>query len=114
MNNPFLISLVNLISSGIGYIGSGIKAGILISGLTVILSFQFFVKRIKLTQLVLFIPISVVLLALLIGSTSFRGQLGLDGFVQLNIQKMLKFIEYFLVSPESNHIIDFRFRIRIL
>jgi len=105
MNNPFLISLVNLISSGIGYIGSGIKAGILISGLTVILSFQFFVKRIKLTQLVLFIPISVVLLALLIGSTSFRGQLGLDGFVQLNIQNMSMFLEYFLRSPESNHII---------
>ena len=83
MNNPFLISLLDLISSGIVYIGTGIKAGILISGLTVILSFQFFVKRIKLTQLVLFIPISFVLLATLIGSTIFRGNLGLDGFMQL-------------------------------
>ena len=105
MNNPFLFSLLNLISSGINYIGSGIKAGIIISGLTVILSYQFFVKRIKLTQLVFFIPTSFMLLATLIGSTTFRGNLGLDGFLQLNVESMLKFLEYFIVSPESSHII---------
>jgi hypothetical protein len=105
MNNPFLMSIFNLITSGFGYVGSGIKAGVLISGITVILSYQFFVKKIKLTQLIYLIPISVMLLAILIGSTSFRGNLGLDGFMLLNVQSMVNFLKYFLVSPESNHIL---------
>ena len=104
MNNPFLYSIINLIAAGIGYIGSGIKGGVLTSGVAVILSYQIFVKKIKLTQLIVYIPISAVLFVILIGSTAFRGQLGFEGFMQIDIQSMLKYVKFFLISPESNHI----------
>ena len=53
MNNPFVYSIVKLVASFFGYIGNGIKAGVLISGLTLILSYQFFVKKMTALRLTL-------------------------------------------------------------
>ncbi len=103
MNNPFVYSIVKLVSSFIGYIGNGIKAGVLISGLTLILSYQFFVKKITAIQLLFLFFISIPILVALIGSTAFRGNLGLEGFLNIRLDRFIFWIINFLVSPESNH-----------
>jgi hypothetical protein len=103
LNNPFVYSIVKLVSSFIGYIGNGIKAGVLISGLTLILSYQFFVKKITAIQLLFLFFISIPILVALIGSTAFRGNLGLEGFLNIRLDRFIFWIINFLVSPESNH-----------
>jgi len=105
LNNPFVYSIVKLVASFIGYIGNGIKAGVVISGLTLILSYQFFVKKITAIQLQFLFFISIVILVALIGSTAFRGTLGLEGFLNIRLDRFIFWINNFLVSPESSHIV---------
>ena len=105
MNNPFVYSIVKLVASFFGYIGNGIKAGLLISGITLILSYQFFVKKITAIQLVFLLTFSTVSLVTLIGTTAFRGNLGLEGFLNMRWDRYLWHINNFLVSSESNHIV---------
>ena len=99
MNNPFVYSIVKSVSSFFGYIGSGIKANILIAGLTIILSYQFFVKKFTALQLMFLFFISLFSLVVLIGTSSFRGSLGLEGFLSMEWNKFIQSINYFLFSP---------------
>ena len=105
MNNPFVYSIVNIFGSFVGYLGNGIKANVLIAGLTLILTYQFFVKKITASQYILIFIFSIVSLVVLIGTSSFRGNLGLEGFLNIRLDRFLWWINNFLVSPESNHIV---------
>ena len=105
MNNPFVYSIVNIFGSFVGYLGNGIKANVLIAGLTLILTYQFFVKKITASQFILIFIFSIVSLVVLIGTSSFRGNLGLEGFLNMGLDRFLRWLNYFLVSPESNHIV---------
>jgi len=105
MNNPLINSILTFVNSCIEYLSTGIKNGVLNSALIVILSYQFFIKRIKISNLIILIPLSLILLATLVGTTSFRAELGLDSFLRINTQSMIISLKEFISGAESNHII---------
>lgn len=107
MFNPLLYGIYKFISSIIGYVGSGIKAGVVQGGISLILLYQFYYKKICISKIILLLPLSLFFLIGLIGTTAFRGNLSLASLYSTltNPDQMLASIKYFLHSPESNHIV---------
>lgn len=105
MSYPPLWALYWMVEHTFSFIQTGVKAGIVEGGLLLILTYQFFVKRISNTMLLALLPCSIVFLNILIGTTSFRGNLGLEGFLSLDFHRMINYLSGFFNQTESSHIV---------
>ena len=104
LSNPYIYSLSLLLNNLIGYVSSGVKGGVIGPVVVFIFLYQVYFKKISIKQLIVYIPVSILLLAFLISTTMFRNVLSLDSLLNLKFSEMKWFLTYFLVSPESSHI----------
>ena len=105
LSNPFVYSVYNLISGVAGYVLSGIKGGVVAPVMAFIFLYQVYYRKITIRSLMFFFPIILIGVIFLIGTTSFRGDLSLNSLLSLSYYNMESFLTYFLVSPESSHIV---------
>jgi hypothetical protein len=104
-SNPLVYSFYIFITSTVGYVLSGIKADIIGSTLSIIFLYQVYYKKITIKRLLYLFPISLFLVIVLISTTSFRSELTLNNLLNVSYGSMTSFLKFFLISPESSHII---------
>jgi len=105
LSNPLVYSVYMFITGFIGYISSGIKAGVLAPVMAFIFLYQVYYKKITIRFLMFLFPIALIGIMLLIGTTSFRSELSINSLFRLGYSDLESFLIYFLVSPESSHIV---------
>ena len=110
LNNPIFYAITQFINGFITYLGTGGKLGLLSGIFMCGLLFQVFYKKIKNINMIVIIFFGIIFSILLIGTTGFRGNLGMAGFITFIsspdlVRNATQFLLYFLRSPESNHII---------
>jgi len=103
-SNPVIYVLYQLVSGVNGYISSGIKAGVFGPVVAGVFLLQAYYGAIKVKHLTLLIPIGLLFIMMLIGSTSFRSDLSISSLLNTGLPEMVSYLHYFLVSPESSHI----------
>jgi len=105
LSNPFVYAIYNVIMSLFGYISSGIKGGVLTPIIGLAFLYQVYYKRVTIKSLMFIFPISSICMIFFIGTTSFRGDLSLNSLFSLSLADITGFLYYFLISPESSHIV---------
>ena len=106
-SHPIFISLVSFTTNMLTYPTSGIKGPLLSSILILIIVAQVYVLKINFRGLLVIGTISCALFFILIGSTSFRGDLSFQSFFDTvtDINILSNRWKYFILkSPESSHI----------
>jgi hypothetical protein len=104
-SNPIVYGVCQFMSGLVAYIGNGIKASIFATSLSLLMIYQIYFKRIKVNHFLLLLPLGFVFVALLIGSTAFRGDLSIKSMMSIDGDKIYASLNYFLTGPESSHII---------
>lgn len=104
--NPIVYSVYNVFMSILGYIGSGVKASVLIAGVQFLLFYQIVYGKISIKKIILMLPVSIIFVTILVGTTAFRGSLNVQSLVNVlsDHELMSNSIKYFFVSPESSHV----------
>lgn len=106
-SHPVFVFLAKFLVELLGYPISGVKGSVLSYFFVVIVVVQIYILRFSLGWVLVIGIIGGVSSFFLIGSTAFRGQLGLASLFDAvsNIERMTGRWEYFIMqSPESSHI----------
>ncbi len=104
-SSPLVYAIHGLISGILAFVGSGIKANIIEACSMLLMVYQIYYKRIKIKYLVLLLPVAIMGVVLLAGLTAFRSDRSWNSLLSLTKTQIYSSMQYFLINPESSHII---------
>ena len=106
INHPVILGGYLWIESLMLYVHGGVKGDVIRTAAFMVMAYQIYYKKIKVSHLTLLLPVAIIMVLVLIGTTSFRSDLTPSSLLtSLEFEKMQIFLEYFVRSPEANHII---------
>ncbi len=105
LSNPFVFGVFYLISGLSSYIGGGVKAVVFTPCVMLLMIYQIYYKKITTKKMLIVLPLGLMFLAFLIGTTAFRGNLSLKSLISLDATTIRSSAKSFLTGAESSHII---------
>lgn len=104
-SNPYIFGVSNLISGITKYISSGVKASVFAPSIMLLMIYQIYYKKITTRHMLILLPLGLIFVTYLIGTTAFRGDLSLKSLMSLDSTTIYSSLQSFLIGAESSHII---------
>lgn len=105
LSNPLTYSFLSFIESCISYFSTGVKGGILSTGILLLIFYQFRYRKFSISTLNYLIPLGFFFIAALISTTIFRIKgLGYISFFSLTISDLKNYLLVFPNSPELSQV----------
>ena len=106
LTNPLFYGLYQSLAALFRFATSGIKANAFYAFTVILMVYQFYYKKIKIKYITILVPIGISIIIILAGATSFRNNdLSLAGLLSVSEYEFFRSMKYFLINPESSHII---------